>query len=148
LVVVPGLGLAPRTAEGKVNGTERGIWMVDGTAIVKLNPRVEFRSLGEDEGGVLLHLNTSPYHGLNEVGCLIWKLLDDEPTFPGLLTDLRARLEQLPPTFDAEISEFLDKLAQRISFLRRVAASRARRRRHIPFGAVTHHSPTTPEATA
>jgi hypothetical protein len=122
--------------------------MVDGTAIVKRNPRVEFRSLGEGEGGVLLHLNTSPYHGLNEVGCLIWKLLDDEPTFTGLLTDLGARLEQLPPTFAVEISEFLDELAQRNSFFWRVATSRARRRRHIPFAAVTHRSPITPEATA
>jgi Coenzyme PQQ synthesis protein D (PqqD) len=87
--------------------------MVEGTAIVKRNPRVEFRSLGEGEGGVLLHLDTAAYHGLNEVGCLIWKLLDDEPTFTGLLTDLRAQLEQLPPTFEAEISEFLDDLSQR-----------------------------------
>jgi hypothetical protein len=87
--------------------------MVDDGAILKRNPRVEFRSLGEGEGGVLLHLDTAAYHGLNEVGCLIWKLLDDQPRFSVLLTDLKARLEQLPPTFEAEISEFLDDLAER-----------------------------------
>jgi hypothetical protein len=87
--------------------------MVDDGAILKRNPRVEFRSLGEGEGGVLLHLDTAAYHGLNEVGCLIWKLLDDQPRFSVLLTDLKTRLEQLPPTFEAEISEFLDDLAER-----------------------------------
>jgi hypothetical protein len=87
--------------------------MVDGGTIVKRSPRVEFRSLGEGEGGVLLHLDTAAYHGLNEVGCLIWKLLDDQPRFSALLTDLKTRLEQLPPTFEAEISEFLDDLAER-----------------------------------
>jgi hypothetical protein len=87
--------------------------MVEGGTIVKRSPRVEFRSLGEGEGGVLLHLDTAAYHGVNEVGSLVWSLLDQEPTFGGLLAELRARLEQLPPTFEAEISEFLDELAQR-----------------------------------
>lgn len=108
------MGLQLRPAIGKASGTERGKnGMVEAGAIVKRNPRVEFRSLGEGEGGVLLHLDTAAYHGLNEVGCLIWKLLDDQPTFTVLVADLRARLEQLPPTFEAEISEFLDELAQR-----------------------------------
>lgn len=87
--------------------------MVEDGTIVKRSPRVEFRSLGEGEGGVLLHLDTAAYHGVNEVGSLVWSLLDQEPTFSGLLAGLRDRLEELPPTFEAEISEFLDELAQR-----------------------------------
>ena len=50
--------------------------MIEETTILRRNPRVEYRGMGEREGGVLLHLDTAAYHGLNEVGALIWRLLE------------------------------------------------------------------------
>jgi hypothetical protein len=73
---------------------------------------VEFRSLGDEEGGVLLHLDTAAYHGLNGVGALAWSLLEGV-TFERLLEELRSQLEGVPPTFEEEIAEFLSDLAER-----------------------------------
>lgn len=86
--------------------------MLESMTIINRNPRVEYRALGDGEGGVLLHMDTAAYHGLNEIGSLVWSLLDDI-TFEELIAKLRTRLEDLPPTFDEEISEFLDELAER-----------------------------------
>jgi hypothetical protein len=82
------------------------------STVLLRNPRVEYRSLGEEEGGVLLHLDTAAYHGLNGVGALAWSLLDGI-TVEKLLEELRSRLEGIPPTFDEEITEFISDLAER-----------------------------------
>jgi hypothetical protein len=82
------------------------------STVLLRNPRVEYRSLGEEEGGVLLHLDTAAYHGLNGVGALAWSLLDGI-TFEQLLDELRKQLEGIPPTFEEEIAEFIGDLAER-----------------------------------
>jgi hypothetical protein len=69
--------------------------------------------MGEGEGGVLLHLDTAAYHGLNEVGALIWRLLEEPKAFDTLLQELRDQLQELPPQFEEEIGQFLDELAER-----------------------------------
>src|SRR5438132_6854009 len=86
--------------------------MLEAETAIRRNPRVEYRSLGDGEGGVLLNLDTAAYHGLNEIGSMIWSLLDDI-IFRDLIRELRARLENLPDTFDQEIAEFLEELATR-----------------------------------
>jgi hypothetical protein len=86
--------------------------MVETTTVLRRNDRVEYRSLGDGEGGVLLHLDTAAYHGVNEVGALVWNLLDGI-TFGALLNELKTRLEQLPDTFEQEIAQFLGELAER-----------------------------------
>lgn len=85
---------------------------LDASTVLVRNPRVEYRSLGDEEGGVLLHLDTAAYHGLNAVGALAWSLLDGM-TFEALLAELRQRLEGLPSTFEEEIAEFVGDLAER-----------------------------------
>ena len=87
--------------------------MIEATTVLRRNPRVEYRSMGEGEGGVLLHLDTAAYHGLNEVGALIWRLLEEPKAFDTLLQELRDRLQDLPPEFEEEIGQFVDELAQR-----------------------------------
>ena len=57
---------------------------------------VAFRRLAEGEGGVLLHLETGQYHGINEVGCLIWELLDGERTVDEVTTGVHERVEDPP----------------------------------------------------
>ena len=87
--------------------------MIEATTVLRRNPRVEYRSMGEGEGGVLLHLDTAAYHGLNEVGALIWRLLEEPKAFDALLQELRDQLQEVPPQFDEEIGQFLGELAER-----------------------------------
>jgi hypothetical protein len=82
------------------------------STVLHRNSRVEYRSLGDEGGGVLLHLDTAAYHGLNGVGALAWSLLDGI-TFQKLLEELRTQLEGIPPTFEEEIAEFVSDLAER-----------------------------------
>lgn len=86
--------------------------MVDRRSVLNRNPRVEFRLLAEGEGAVLLHLQTGAYHGVNEVGALVWDLLPGI-SLGDLLAQLRQRLEDVPPTFEAEISQYVQELADR-----------------------------------
>lgn len=79
--------------------------------VVRHDPRAEFRELA-DEGGVLLHLDTADYFGVNAVGALVWDLADDV-TFADLLAALRARLEDVPETFEDEIRAFLTEMESR-----------------------------------
>ena len=83
------------------------------TTVLRRNPRVEYRSMGEGEGGVLLHLDTAAYHGLNEVGSLIWRLLEEPAAFDALLDQVRDELDALPPGAEDEIAGFLDDLIAR-----------------------------------
>ncbi len=96
--------------------------MIDATTLLRRNPRVESRSMGEGEGGVLLHLDTAAYHGLNEVGVLIWGLLEEPKAFDVLIQELRGQLQELPETFEEEINQFLGELADRDLILTEPAA--------------------------
>jgi hypothetical protein len=80
--------------------------------VLKKNPQVVYRQLA-GEGGVLLHLESGAYHGLNEVGTLIWGLLDEEKTFDELVADLREHLLDPPADLDGEVERFLADLRER-----------------------------------
>lgn len=81
--------------------------------VIKKNPRVVYRELGEGEGGVLLHMETGQYHGLNKVGALIWSLIDGATTLSGILTRLRERLNDAPAQLEEDITRFLRDLEER-----------------------------------
>ena len=87
--------------------------MIEETTVLSRNPRVEYRSMGEGEGGVLLHLDTAAYHGLNEVGALIWRLLEEPKPLDVLLRELRGELQEVPSRFEDEIRQFLSELVER-----------------------------------
>jgi hypothetical protein len=80
--------------------------------MIRKNPQVVYRALA-GEGGVLLHLESGAYHGLNEVGTLIWSLLDDEKTFDQLLAELRDQLVDPPDDLSGEVERFLADLRKR-----------------------------------
>ena len=80
---------------------------------VERNPRVVFRDLSEDEGAVLLHLDTGAYHGVNAVGGAIWKLLDEEVRVDKIVEKLRSLLVGAPPDLGDEVWEFLQDLDRR-----------------------------------
>ena len=86
--------------------------MMDLSTVVRRNERVEYRSLGDGEGGVLLHLGTAAYHGVNEVGAMIWTLLEGV-TVEQLLDEMRARLASTPPSLEKDVEEFIEELAER-----------------------------------
>lgn len=86
---------------------------IEASALIARNQRVAFHPLTEGEGGVLLHLDTGAYHGVNDIGSLIWQLLDEERRFDQLLSLLRARVEGAPSTLDMEISAYVNDLRAR-----------------------------------
>ena len=69
--------------------------------------------MSEGQGSVLLHLDTGAYHGVNEVGALVWSLLETPKSVAVILVELRDRLEAVPPTLDDDIRRFLGELETR-----------------------------------
>jgi len=77
------------------------------------NPRAVFRELSEGSGGVVLHLDTAAYHGVNETGAYIWSLLDGGATVGAVLERLRADMEGAPTSLDEEVTAFVHALSER-----------------------------------
>lgn len=85
-----------------------------GRTTIHRNERVVFRALASDAGGVLLHLDTADYFGVNAIGARIWQLLETTDDWSGLLQHLASELEAgLPPEAAHELLVFLDALAER-----------------------------------
>ena len=80
--------------------------------MIRKNPQVVYRALA-GEGGVLLHLESGAYHGLNEIGTLIWGLLDEEKTFDQLVAELRDHLLDPPDDHPGEVERVLADLRER-----------------------------------
>jgi PqqD family protein of HPr-rel-A system len=81
--------------------------------MIRRNPQVVYRELTGEGSGVLLHLESGAYHGLNETGSLIWELLDGGRTFDALVAELRERLADPPDDLPAETERFLADLRER-----------------------------------
>jgi hypothetical protein len=65
------------------------------------------------EGGVVLHLGSGEYHGVNPVGALIWSLLDGTRTVPEVAAALNDRVEDPPPELETDVSTFVAELHDR-----------------------------------
>jgi hypothetical protein len=87
--------------------------MIDQATRIRRNPDVVFRSLEEEQGGVLLHLESGEYHGLNDLGSLIWRLIENESSFADVVAGVRAQTEDAPEGVDQDVSDFLDDLNRR-----------------------------------
>lgn len=83
------------------------------TAVLRRSPRVAYRELGGDRGGVLLQLDTGAYHGVDPIGALVWRLLEGSPTFDELLPRVRGELDDVPTGFEGEIEQLLAGLRDR-----------------------------------
>lgn len=81
---------------------------MDRDSIVKRNPRIVARQLGEPDGAVLLHLDTGAYHGLNPVGFVVWDLVDGTRTVAELVDGVRARISDAPPEVEHDVLSFLE----------------------------------------
>jgi hypothetical protein len=81
---------------------------MNGSSKIKRNPDVVARPLAEGEGGVLLHLKTGAYHGINQVGLMIWDRLDGERTIDRIIGEIREEVADPPPQLAADVAAFLD----------------------------------------
>lgn len=86
---------------------------MDVEARLRKNPNVTYRRLAEGEGGVLLHLETGQYHGIDEIGCLIWTQIDGDRTAAEVVEAVRAEVADPPPELDADVLEFLEGMRSR-----------------------------------
>ncbi len=80
---------------------------------ISQNPQVVARELSAAEGGVLLHLETAQYHGVNPVGLLIWELLDGERSVQEIVEAIRARVQGAPPHLESDVVQFLNDVHER-----------------------------------
>jgi len=87
--------------------------MIDPKTAIRRNSRVAHDELGQGQGGVLLHLDSGGYHGVNEIGLLVWQLLEHETTFVELISGLKERVVEPPPTLAEEIAAFVMDLGDR-----------------------------------
>jgi hypothetical protein len=87
--------------------------MVESDQYVQRNERAVFRELADNEGGVLLHLDSGAYHGLNPIGTLIWSLIGDGSTLANLVEGVRSRLGEAPADLQTDVEGFIEDLIQR-----------------------------------
>ena len=86
---------------------------IDPNAEIVPSPRATVRTLADGSGAVVLHLDTAAYHGLNAMGSLIWKILEDGVSFGTLVERVRAEVEGAPPTLEDEVAGFVRGLEER-----------------------------------
>lgn len=87
--------------------------MIDRIDRIIKHPKVVYRDLGEGEGGVLLHLESGQYHGVNRTGALIWKLLDGQRSLEEIFAQASTLLPDAPAQLHADIAIFLQGLRER-----------------------------------
>ncbi len=86
--------------------------MIERDTVVRRSERATFRKL-EDGSGVILHLDTTQYHGVNEVGAAIWELTEAPHSFAELVEGVRGQLEDPPAALESDVEEFLQALQER-----------------------------------
>ena len=81
--------------------------------LVRPNPRAVYRDLADGAGGVVLHLDTAAYHGVNAFGAHVWSSLGEGVTFPDLIAGIRTSVEGVPDGVEDEVGGFLSDLHER-----------------------------------
>ena len=60
-----------------------------------------------------MHLESGEYHGINDVGCLIWGLVDGERTIADLVEAVRAEIDDAPPDLADDVERFIGDMRER-----------------------------------
>ncbi len=81
--------------------------MIDKESKVRRGDQVVARELTPGEGGVLLHLESAQYFGLNQIGLLIWNALEEEKTAGELVDHVRSQVEDPPAQLESDVLSFL-----------------------------------------
>jgi hypothetical protein len=79
--------------------------------LVRRNPRVVFREI--EDGGLLLHLDTTAYHRVNRTGALIWVEIGEGRTEGGIVAAVRREMSEAPAGTDDEIASYIEALESR-----------------------------------
>jgi Coenzyme PQQ synthesis protein D (PqqD) len=87
--------------------------MIESTAVIVRNPRVEYRKLADGGGAVLLNLDTAAYHGLNQTGSVIWETVGEGKPLGELGPQVAAFFDDPPPTLAQEVVIFIEDLVER-----------------------------------
>lgn len=86
--------------------------LMEADAKITRSDRAVFRELA-DGTGVLLHLDSTAYHGINRIGALIWSLIHDGITLGRLTEEVRTRVTDPPPQLADDVEEFVRDLDSR-----------------------------------
>jgi hypothetical protein len=85
---------------------------MDADVMLQRSDRAVFRELA-DGTGVLLHLDSTAYHGINRIGVLIWTLMGEGITLSQLTDEVRARVLDPPDEIEDDVAEFVRDLSSR-----------------------------------
>jgi hypothetical protein len=87
---------------------------VDGSTWIARGPQAAARVFDDAEGGVVLHVGTGAYHGVNRVGAAVWEALPEEGALVREVVDrVRERIDDAPPDLEDDVIGFLEQLAER-----------------------------------
>lgn len=74
---------------------------------------VVFRRLSQGRGGVLLKLETSAYHSLNETGGVLWELMEEGKALTRIVDEFSRMLDEDPVGLDNDVAAFFQDLESR-----------------------------------
>jgi hypothetical protein len=77
------------------------------------NPQVHHQSLADDQGGVLLDVGSGEYFGVNEIGSLVWGLIDGRRTDAEIAAAVRGEVADPPDSLDTDVAAFFGTLRSR-----------------------------------
>lgn len=86
---------------------------MDGQSKIRRSDDVVARDLSPGQGGVLLHLESADYFGVNQVGMVIWDALESGRTVAELVEHVRSRVADPPAHLEADVHAFLESAAGR-----------------------------------
>jgi Coenzyme PQQ synthesis protein D (PqqD) len=81
--------------------------------MIRPTTTLAYQELADGVGGVLLHLETGQYHGVNSVGALVWSLVGDGTSFGDLVDAVREQVEDAPEDLADDVAAFLSELHAR-----------------------------------
>lgn len=84
-----------------------------GSTVIRPATSLAYQELADGLGGVLLHLETGQYHGVNSIGALVWSLVGDGARFEDLVDAVREQVEDPPADLTEDVAAFLTELEAR-----------------------------------
>jgi hypothetical protein len=87
--------------------------MITDATRIRRSPRAAAHGLGETEGGVVLHLESGQYHGLNSVAWAIWNLLGEPREVAAVVTEVQALFPEAGPQAHDDVHAFVASLIER-----------------------------------
>lgn len=84
-----------------------------GSTVIRPTTSLAYQELADGLGGVLLHLETGQYHGVNSIGALVWSLVGDGARFGDLVDAVREQVEDPPADLTEDVAAFLAELQAR-----------------------------------